>query len=128
MLSLKLDYNEALELLGRAVQEKGAEYFYEIGDTHSCGCVYFRDNKPACIVGHVLAYKGVKPEDLRPEENEANVSALGIGEDYRATALLDWAQAYQDRGVTWGEAVAKAIEQANSAHEDDYMEFDEDDD
>lgn len=52
-----IEAREALELLARAVKEKGADYVYpNVGN----GCTYVRDGLPSCIVGHVVNY--IDPE------------------------------------------------------------------
>jgi hypothetical protein len=115
----KLSYDEALELLYRAIAEKGPDYVYEKTSTGLGSCAYFIDNQPSCIVGHVLAYKGVKPEDLPGRSNTAQIGALAVGEDSRTNYLLDMAQVYQDRGVPWGQAVENALAWVNDTYSND---------
>jgi hypothetical protein len=103
MLNLKLNYNEALELLNRVVEEKGADHVYQ------GKCVYFHGGAPACIIGHVMAYKGITPDDLEGNENSMAALMLDLGEDQKTRILLSIVQSKQDGGIPWGEAVADAV-------------------
>lgn len=111
MLDLKLSYDEALELLNKAVEDKGEDYIYLPPGRD--GCVYFNKGKPSCIVGHVLAAKGVKSTDLNSAYNGSGVTTLDIAEDERASLLLIQAQLTQDGGEPWGEAVKTAVRYVN---------------
>jgi hypothetical protein len=113
----KLSYEEALDLLNRAIAEKGADYVYQrTADDDSCA--YFKNGEPSCIVGHVLAYKGVTQEDLPENKNTAIVIALRIAQDDRTERLLDSAQSYQDTGTPWGDAVKSALEDTQDNYEE----------
>lgn len=123
-----VDEAKAIELLERAVEEKGSDYVDPRSST--TGCEYADEKgQPLCIVGHVLSYLGV---DLRPVVFE---SAYGgpeerlWGDDFsaaelygssekaplgdieftsEATYVLSEAQNYQDSGKSWGEALGAA--------------------
>lgn len=127
---LTLSYEETKNLLTAAVEEKGAD--------HSVSCHYYEeDGTPECIVGQVFAAKGIGLAQLmdayneawngRPEglyhgfnQNEGNTEEIGnlidLGvvevEDPRTCTLLIVAQARQDTGEAWGDALANAIEAA----------------
>lgn len=123
---------KAIELLERAVEAKGANYV-DPGAT-STGCTYADDQgQPRCIVGHVLSYLSV---DLRPVEVEGAYSHYTNlwGEDFsagelhlgdegkaplgdvvftiKAARVLEAAQARQDHGHTWSDALKTAREAA----------------
>lgn len=60
-MTIKIDRNKAIELLEKALEEKGPDYVYERIDG---GCVYVSNGQPSCIVGHALAYAGVPIETI----------------------------------------------------------------
>ena len=120
-----IELAEALELLERAVAEKGADYEYR--SPTGSACVYTYDGKPSCILGHALSYKGVVvPEatsglvynwnDQRIE-HVAHTVALAQGVWLSPGAWLVWsaAQEVQDGGASWGSAVAAAKQAARAA-------------
>lgn len=102
---IELEYDEAVALLDRAVAEQGEEH---LAEDH-----YFKDGEPHCIIGHVLAYKGL---DINSSEYEGEFPYEGVGVhrirglrcDGRTSRLLSLAQEYQDQGRYWGDAVADA--------------------
>lgn len=102
---IELDYDETLSLLNRAVAEKGEDY--------TADDQYFKDGQPHCIVGHVLAYKGL---DINSSEYEGEFPYEGMAVheirtlycDEKAMHLLTLVQEYQDEGWYWGEAVNDA--------------------
>lgn len=101
---------EARELLTRAVEEMGAEYVYP-DPGH---CRYFNDDgTPSCLVGHVLAYKGVAAVTFADRiDNETTVDGLRswmLTADDRTARALRAAQAKQDSGEDWGTALAAAV-------------------
>jgi hypothetical protein len=110
--TLELTYDEAVELLDRAVAEKGADFVYDRGPDGHDECLYLHGNEPGCIVGHVLVYKGVDLELIRELEG---IGVWSLDEylpqlktDGRTRRLLGAAQGKQDSGQTWGDSVAKA--------------------
>jgi hypothetical protein len=111
--SLTLGYEETKQLLQRAVEEKGADFIYTTGDEG--GCVYFEteSHKPSCIVGHVLAYKGVTIDDIGELNFETEVEGLVdqdvLDVDFKTLALLRHAQTRQDQNTAWGTSVSEAI-------------------
>jgi len=131
MTTVVVDADKAIELLERAVEEKGADYVDPDADTVGCNYADGQGN-PLCIVGHVVNYLGV---DLRPvvvgedgaEHEELwghGVSAVELNYATRAAPhpgiritddavwVLGKAQTMQDNGASWGEAVKYAKEAA----------------
>lgn len=122
---IDLTFDEAVSLIQRAIDEKGADYVYGKDERSMRGkCQYFNGDKPSCIVGYVLFYKGVTRDDLSFWANE-NRSAKSlcadvppmyrdeetqmIKTDEQTAEFLNWVQDYQDNGVSWGEAFAYAL-------------------
>jgi hypothetical protein len=113
---------EAEELLARAVKERGKRHVYRHPVVPGYGelCVYFNpeDGAPSCIVGHVLAYKGLSLDSLVQGDINLNTyAAVGtlidldvIKVDSETQALLEIAQSEQDSGMPWGRAVKEARE------------------
>lgn len=69
MANIVIEKEQAIELLNRAVEEKGADYVYPRGGLgENSGddkvCAYERNGAPSCIVGHVFSYLGVPVETL----------------------------------------------------------------
>lgn len=109
-----LDEAQAINLLEKAVGEKGADYVYPrmmtVGDiTVATQCDYFREDQPSCLVGHVLSYLGYDNAD-EAEGHSASyaMEKLGIEFDDAAAFILEQAQDAQDSGTPWGEAVENA--------------------
>jgi hypothetical protein len=110
--------DEAVDLLRRAVEDKGPEYI----DPNSSedGCVNMNKDEdgnlcPSCIVGHVLVYAGVDMEFLFKYNGEAADTCLLVNEyvegfdiTKEAVAVLRVAQQHQDSGKTWRDAVNHA--------------------
>jgi hypothetical protein len=106
---------EVVELLNRAVAEKGADYEYPRAGGE---CFYFEpDGTPSCLIGNVLAQKGVKledfvviedgqPWDLNSGESVFSLDAYGFIKTTGETQdILTRAQRMQDDGYSWGEAL-----------------------
>lgn len=113
MTTVTITADDARTLLTRAVEEKGADYIYPRAN-HPDGCLYFEGDAPSCIVGHVFAYKGMKP--LPEDYNGSTVSGLASYERFfsvdgrRTLRALASAQGTQDAGEPWGDALAIALE------------------
>ena len=120
-MTINLTFDEAAELLARAVAEKGADYQYQPDGA----CKYFEHDAtegyvPSCIIGHVLAYKGVSRLELLNDPTYGDLNAgEGVSQlvnagilslDEKAKILLSWAQNEQDYSIAWGEAVKTAHE------------------
>jgi hypothetical protein len=112
--SVEITLDEAKRLLSRAVEEKGDLYTYE--QVHN-QCLYFNPETkaPSCLVGHVLAYKGITIDALNASEanNSTDVHDLVeagvIRTDLETEHLLSTAQDQQDSGATWGRALKTAL-------------------
>lgn len=102
---IELEYDETVALLDRAVAE--------MGEDHTAGDQYFKDGQPHCIVGHVLAYKGL---DINSSEygGEFPFEGAAVDEirmlhcDDKSMELLTRVQDFQDEGWYWGNAVEDA--------------------
>lgn len=115
-----IDAPEAIELLERAVQEKGEDYV-DPNAAEEIGCEY-GDNRgnPVCIVGHVFSYLGMNPDDVYSGGVRSTIQSEGVrSRNYRfvegapvftdvAKNVLALAQDHQDQADTWGEALAEA--------------------
>lgn len=124
-MSAVLSKDNVIELLERAVEEKGADYVDPNAANHVCEYADEQGN-PLCIVGHVLSYLG---EPLKPTQQEdfngglhttlwgtdmdaseviINPSAFGVDDYDVVAAVLSAAQRVQDHADTWGEALEAA--------------------
>lgn len=115
-MTLELTLEKAKELVGQAIEEKGANYAYPgLGGV----CVYVENCEPSCLVGAALVNGGVDP--MRFIELEINtmgsrdaletLHAHGdIDVSASAKRYFDSLQNSQDNGIPWGEANEKAIE------------------
>jgi hypothetical protein len=124
--AVEITLDEAKTLLARAVEERGADYTYQmltIGD--SALCAYFdpETKAPSCIVGQVLAYKGVTFEAMVAQDKNVYASAgtlidtKFVKADNETRALLEIVQSEQDAGMPWGRAVEEALETYEEAAE-----------
>lgn len=112
----------AVEVLAAIVDEFGEDYRYVNPDGVAAAsgveCMYVHGDKPGCIAGHALHRLGVPLDAMKRIESETvcwtNMEAIGIRitdleENYEdETNPLYAAQAAQDRGETWGEALSAA--------------------
>lgn len=125
-----LTYDDALALLRRAVEEKGADHVYrkrgpqlddDGGFVSGSGCMYFDPEDhyvPACIIGHVFSYLGLGYHDLPHGCNNLAITGLindrgMLVTDEYAQLLFEYAQDLQDLGRPWGQAVTEADEKIN---------------
>ena len=107
-----IDRDEAISLLEKQVEKKGAD--------HKSRCVYFNGaGEPVCIIGHVLVDLGFTQEELWACNGTTFYSIVtGAIEEYMpnplegrleftdgAAEVLTKAQNIQDEGRTWGEAL-----------------------
>lgn len=77
-------------------------------------CAYLtHDDKPSCIVGHVMHRLGVSHEVLRREEG-STCRVFGDELDRAAIEVLLAAQQMQDHYHTWGEALDVARQVART--------------
>lgn len=132
-------YEDVIEAAREVVAEKGASYSYEYplveyedeetGEPHmmeSPECLYAApDGAPSCIVGHVVAKLDAEAfEQLKRAEIRYGAEVAGkltkleyLPEDFwdvEAETAMAYAQAKQDSGRPWGEALdaAEAAERA----------------
>jgi hypothetical protein len=96
-----------------AAEFPGCTYDAEI-DGIGNSCVYFKQGCASCLIGRGLAALGVKFEDISEYNNQTQIDSLVV-ELFRSDLVnvksLDWlleVQSQQDKGVSWGEAVARA--------------------
>jgi hypothetical protein len=102
---ISLTYDEAVSLLDECVDEMGKETTTRIA-------LYFRGDKPECLIGHVLAKLGVTHSAII-DNNASMISILNqklglIDIDQRTMNLLATAQFWNDGGRPWGEATRLA--------------------
>jgi|SRR5690606_22062666 len=112
--------DKAIELLEKAVAEKGADYVYEPPTPALHVCQYIDDDgHPSCIVGHVVKYLAdelgnhdIFTELEEYEGNSAHDIALpGVTILPEASMVLAVAQEVQDSmEYTWGNALERARE------------------
>ncbi|MGV9364505.1 hypothetical protein [Amycolatopsis sp. NPDC003731] len=116
---------KAVELIERAVAEKGADY---VDPNSTYGrCTYANSRvKPTacgCIVGHALFYEGATVAQLHQLDKQPKSSilalldwdqldALPVEIDKDAARVFMAAQRVQDTGHTWGLALERAREAA----------------
>lgn len=111
------------DLLQQAVEAKGAGYVYPRSLDFETRCLYVENGEPSCIVGHVLVAAGL-PVEMVAELDTFNGNGWGGGVgagrlaqrpfaryniSLPAASILGAAQAEQDGGSTWGDAVAAAL-------------------
>jgi hypothetical protein len=118
-LPIKLTFEEANDLLDRAIAERGAKHVVNILPGQD-SCAYFdpTTEKPSCGIGQILFYKGLRYQHLVSplggdnRNTGYNVSDLvegGVLEcDEETTSLLEQFQILQDDQVSWGNAVTTA--------------------
>lgn len=110
--------DNVLDLLEKAVQTRGPDYRYR-GQYEDVTCKYEKDGAPSCLVGVALHIAGVSVDELTamdkslepgmgPHWLEENTDNLPISISESATMVLSQAQATQDIGYTWGEALERA--------------------
>jgi hypothetical protein len=128
---IEIALDETKALLARAVKERGADYTYKmltIADQSLCAYFDPVTKAPSCIVGQVLAYKGVTFDDMFAQDKNVYASAgtlidtKFIKADNETRALLEIVQSEQDAGMPWGLAVEEALE----TYEDAAKRYEED--
>lgn len=118
----------ALGVLRLVVFEKGNGYVYPRAEDEVDTCRNFKDGQPSCIVGHVFARLGVTYELAVAAAMNGSMGAYSSIRNLGSYGWTDWtfspeaqnaltsAQSWQDRGSTWGEALAAAEESLKSGH------------
>lgn len=124
---MKITYEDVLDEVTKIVNEQGRDHVYEKPDG-SHDCLYFADSgAPSCLVGHwIHALDNADFENaVRQAERTSPFSAqelidlaieynLDIEYESSAIQFLSEAQAMQDRGETWGDALDYAINRIES--------------
>lgn len=114
-----VSYQEVLAVANAVVKEFGADYVYP---GYMDGCVYVRDDKPSCLVGHILHRLGVDLISFANEEsyddglvNERAIDTLWVTAEEYGVSFSPLAQGFlveiqrdQDCGISWGGAVEQA--------------------
>lgn len=101
--------SEIRKLILKAIDEKGEDYVYpaELREEFDT-CLYFTpDGAPACIIGHVLAYKGIEATYDIEGQSAYDVLRSCWPEPLPAAVLIAATQAQQtqDGGGTWADAL-----------------------
>lgn len=125
-----IDAARAVELLEKAVAERGEQYVYakvfdasapEWSVPHGYVCVYVdpADGQPSCMVGLALSLAGVTTEELLNVNDTSAASLpgerLSVEVSPAAATVFENAQQMQDMGATWGNALAAARRTAVSS-------------
>lgn len=119
---IELNADNVLAAIERAVNARGADYVYsaEFGTK----CLYVVGGRPACLVGEVLHTDFGIPFEQLARFEDADSLLLELYDEglvrYSDTAheMLQQAQAAQDAGRPWGEALAVAQQVAMEATEE----------
>lgn len=108
----QIDAQRALDLLEKAVAERGEEYVYQpvwFPGRSELSCVYVdQDEQPSCIVGMALTLHGIPAETLARVNDFAADCLPTEWVTTEAAYILRHAQRLQDRGLAWGAAVRNA--------------------
>lgn len=113
--------NKALDAMRKAVESESPDFIYN--SRYVNGCFYVSRGEPACIVGRALHSIGVPIETLSAMDvgmdgtitHPGTVEVLkdaGFLPTTAALAVMRRAQAVQDAGGTWGEAMAAALDES----------------
>lgn len=121
--NIKIDKDRALELLEAAVEERSANYIYEIPKDAGGKCVYQSEGVPSCGVGLALSKAGVSisalaaldhspsldaPVSIGTNSARLILAAHGVKLTPQASLVLDAFQGRQDSRSTWGDALSDA--------------------
>ena len=125
---------QALDALRAAVEEKGADFVYHNPDGQKAGtlvpnpnfdnemtnaeCKYVHGSETGCIAGNAMVRLGIPRKKLANHENisaSTVIRKIFADVDFNSRSnlcsvgrILSYAQAEQDDGKTWGEALAAA--------------------
>lgn len=130
MLPQFIDTPRALDLLRKAVAEKGADYVYPHFNDYCVNVEYDEETQeyaPSCIIGHALQYAGISAQRVYElgyqdysagdldvthtyaEEEEADgMVGLVIFDNDDTINVWTMAQVLQDYGFPWGAALRAA--------------------
>jgi hypothetical protein len=136
---IDINYDKAVELIGRAVAERGEDYvypyvscqnvlkageFYGLRETFEAnwrrGATQVPEDQPGCIVGLAMSY--VLPLEqinigggivtMRSTLHQEGLARFST----KAVNFLADAQGYQDNGYAWGVAMREAIKASASPY------------
>jgi hypothetical protein len=121
-MSIELSAERAIELLREVVAEYGEDHVYTTQEGQRANegpCLYVHGDQPGCIAGHVYHRAGLTLDQLRAQEGSTarGLGFIDLGVSADVADLLSRAQDRQDKGYTWGEALAAAIEAAEEGGE-----------
>lgn len=125
---MNINYDQILKAVEHAVSLKGADYQYPF-DGYSTSCYYVRNEQPSCIAAVALHHLGVPVSDLKRNEGVASdgISFTINGEAAvltpKASYFLRTAQRRQDKGESWGSALAEAQTQVGQRSWDSEERF-----
>jgi hypothetical protein len=117
MIRIRLE--RARKLLKQAVDTQGPDFVYNSGGNGACDYLPTRRNRSTgCLIGVALGLAGVDVNRL----GAGAVCALApiwrakdiVQLDHKTTKYFTVAQAVQDTGGTWGEALEAAEDSLNS--------------
>lgn len=117
-MTVYIDYQTALSLVNDEVAKEGPDFVYEkISNAYCANTVELPSGEivGSCLVGRALIAAGVDPVVLH--QVAATLGILGVasklGDNFKITGkainFLQYAQAEQDKGRPWGEAVMGAF-------------------
>lgn len=127
-------YDDVVSRIQGIIDVKGEDFAYaQVRGTQGPNCLYARDGKPDCIIGHLLFGLGVPIEAMTwGPDTEASrpLASDTIGENFdplsedhdiefssKARTFLRRLQALQDNGIPWGRAFIDAQIQAKNIHD-----------
>lgn len=93
----------------RTVVAENPDFVYEPPGGMDEDCKYVHDGAPSCLVGHVMSRLGFPlVEFARFEGQSPGQIDVALSISSRAADVLDIAQARQDVGESWGDALTAA--------------------
>ena len=104
-----LTTGQFMHTLREVVAERGADY------VHRGPCVYRRDDKPSCLIGHVLDRLGVVTDKDHEGTGAFGLLHLLLGASEEVAGIAERAQDAQDNRRPWGEALAAAERELEEA-------------
>lgn len=108
-----ITYDQVVGEIREIIADKGEDYIYPkvrcAGDGEGLICQYFDKGEPSCIIGHWLTKHDVRSTALEGDNAGAVVPLLVPEIAGKACTFLDYLQAKQDSGLTWGIALEDAL-------------------
>lgn len=135
-----LDFDEAVALTKRAIAEKGEDYTYPKDESGWCTNFNSFTSAPSCIVGHVLAYKGMTYAQMLGRQAAVNDNCMPVNHvdynnsgictligdglvevaDTKTEEFLAELQQLQDSGNSWGNSLRCALAEVERHPHDEY--------